>query len=154
METPQLRLTQHVDAPAASVWAVLTDVEHAADTLSGVEAVEMLTEGPYAVGTRWRETRTMMGMTASEQMEVTEVEDGHRTVVAAQNGEVAYRTVFTVREKPTGTDLTMVFGAEMPAQRGLTKLLGAVMGRIGLRASQRAMEQDLQDIAAAAVARG
>ena len=59
------------------------DVEHAADTLSGIGAVEMLTEGPYAVGTRWRETRSMMGMTASEEMEVTEVEDQRTAALAA-----------------------------------------------------------------------
>lgn len=155
MDSSQVRLTQHVDAPAAAVWAVLTDLAAADRTLSGVDSVEILTDGPYAVGTRWRETRTMFGRSASEEMEVAEVEEMRRTVVVAQNGGVAYRTVFELTEKPgSGTDLSMVFGATMPEQRGLKKVLFQLMGRLGLAATRKAMEKDLQDIAAAAAARG
>lgn len=151
MDSPQMRLTQHVDASAAAVWSVLTDLEAADRTLSGVDSVELLTEGPYAVGTRWRETRTMFGRSASEEMEVAEVEENRRTVVVAQNGEVAYRTVFELTEKPGGgTDLAMTFGATLPEQRGLKKVLFRALGRLGLAATRKAMEKDLQDIAAAA----
>lgn len=149
-----MRLTQHVDAPIETVWAVLTDIEHAAETLSGIVEVEPLTPGPYAVGFRWREARKMFGMTASEEMEVTELEAPHRTEVTAVQGDVTYRTVFTLAAKPAGgTELVMLFGASQPLQRGLKKLLGAATSRLGASATRRMMEQDLQDIAAAAAAR-
>lgn len=151
MSTPELRLTQHVDASVEAVWAVLTDIEHAAETLSGVVEVEPLTPGPYAVGFRWREARKMFGMTASEEMEVTGVEAPHRTEITAVQGQVTYRTDFTLAPRPAGgTELRMLFSASQPPQRGLTKLLGAAMSRLGASATRRMMEQDLQDIAAAA----
>ena len=57
----QLSLERLVRAPADRVSAVLTDIAHADQTLSGVTQVEPLTEGPYGVGTKWRETRRMFG---------------------------------------------------------------------------------------------
>lgn len=36
------------------MWEVLTDLEQAPQTLSGVTSVQLMTDGPYAVGTRWR----------------------------------------------------------------------------------------------------
>src|SRR5690606_6088109 len=145
--TPQLRLTQPIDAEPAAVWAVLTDIGAAASTLSGIDAVEVLTDGPYAVGTRWRETRSMLGMRAREVMEVVEAEQPRRSVVVARSGDVLYRTEFRLQPTERGTDLTMTFGAAMPERRGLRRHLDAVLGRIGLRAAQKAMENDLQDIA-------
>lgn len=154
MSTQELRLTQHVDAPVETVWAVLTDIEDAAETLSGIVAVEQLTPGPYAVGLRWRETRKMFGMSASEEMEVAEVDAPHRTVVTSVQGEVTYRTVFALAPKPAGgTELVMLFSASQPPQRGLKRLVGAATSRLGTSAARRMMEQDLQDIAAAAAAR-
>lgn len=150
MSTQEIRLTQHVAASAEDVWAVLTDIAHADDNLSGIEAVEVLTPGPYSVGFRWRETRRMMGMTATEEMEVTALEPLRRSEVTARNGEVTYHTVHSLVEKPGGTDLVMEFGMEMPAKRGITRLMNAAMAKVGFSATRKVMEQDLQDIAVAA----
>ncbi|CAM4145789.1 hypothetical protein [Helcobacillus massiliensis] len=45
-------LHQRVAAPLDAVESIITDIPNAARTLSGVNAVEMLTEGPYRPGTR------------------------------------------------------------------------------------------------------
>ena len=71
----KIGIARHVDAPVQRVWDLATDLERAPTTLSGVTRVEVLTDGPFAVGTRWRETRTMFGREASEVLEVTAVED-------------------------------------------------------------------------------
>lgn len=47
-----VRLHHHVNAPLDVVWSIITDIPNAARSLSGVDAVEMLTEGPYRPGTR------------------------------------------------------------------------------------------------------
>jgi carbon monoxide dehydrogenase subunit G len=151
MSTPRIGLTQFIDASPEAVWAVVSDIGSAAETLSGVVAIERLTDGPYGVGTRWRETRTMFGMKDTMEMEVAESEPGRRTVVLSPVGDILYRTEFALRPRAGGgTELRMDFSAEQPPQRGPAALLTSLLSGVGMQASQKAMEQDLQDIAAAA----
>ncbi|MFC6287115.1 SRPBCC family protein [Nocardioides sp. GCM10027113] len=147
----RIELEQLVQARPERVWEVLTDVEHADQTLRGVERVEMLTEGPYDVGTTWRETRRMFGKEATEQLKVTAVEPPARTVVEADSGGVHYVTEFTLT--PTSSDatrLTMTFAAAQADPGPLHKVMWLLFGRLGMKATRKIMVQDLQDIAAAA----
>lgn len=48
-------LSQHVNASRENVWSVISDIPGSASTLSGVKAIQMLSEGPYGQGTRWKE---------------------------------------------------------------------------------------------------
>lgn len=155
MTAPRIGLTQFIDAPPAAVWAVLSDIGSAAEALSGVAAIELLTDGHYDVGTRWRETRTMFGMKDTMEMEVAESVPERRTVVLAPMGDVLYRTEFTLRPRAGGgTELNMAFSAEQPPQSGLKALVNSALAGVGLQASRKSMEQDLQDIAEAARRRG
>ena len=43
-------LTQHINARPDKVWAVVSDIPGSAATLSGIDAMQMLTEGPTARG--------------------------------------------------------------------------------------------------------
>ncbi|MDI3330284.1 MAG: SRPBCC family protein [Micrococcus sp.] len=146
-----------VNAPAAAVWEVLTDLEGTAEVLHGVRGVQRLSaDTGYRVGTSWRETRVMFGQEASEDMRVTAVEPERRTEVEAESHGMRYRTEFEllpVTGGPEGsqrTQLVMRFQGEY-AQGGFGKrLLGAITAPLGVAASKRAMRQDLQDIAAAA----
>ena len=65
-------LTQHINAPAGQGWAVVSDIPGSAATLSGIDSMQMLTDGPYGEGTRWKETRTMMGRAETVEMWVSE----------------------------------------------------------------------------------
>jgi len=49
-----------------------TDLEGSAERLSGVNEAEILERPEFGLGTRWRETRTMFGKEATEEMVVTE----------------------------------------------------------------------------------
>jgi hypothetical protein len=51
MNGHRIELERLVRARVERVREVLTDVAHADETLSGVENVELITEGPYRVGT-------------------------------------------------------------------------------------------------------
>src|SRR5688500_13226555 len=104
MNAHRIYLERLVQARVERVWEVLTDVAHADQTLSGVERVELITEGPYRVGTGWRETRRMFGKQATEQMEVTVAEAPARTVIEADSSGVHYVTEFTLT--PSSTEAT------------------------------------------------
>src|SRR5690606_20498281 len=57
----EVTLSRRVAAPPEAVWEVLTDLDQAARRLTQVTDLHVISDGPYAVGTRWRETRRMMG---------------------------------------------------------------------------------------------
>ena len=60
-----VEVRRHVAAPVERVWALATDLEGSPRVVRGIEAVEVLTPGPFGVGTRWRETRRMFGRSAA-----------------------------------------------------------------------------------------
>ena len=143
-------ISQAVDAPAAVVWSLITDIENSPEIISGIDSVERLDEGAgFVVGTRWRETRTMFGKSASEEMTVTSVEPGRSYTTEAQHGKAHYTSALTV--EPRGESacvLSMHFDAEVSGL--LNKTLGAVVGKIFEGSTRKLMQQDLADIAAAA----
>lgn len=150
MTSPSIHLSRHVGATPEAVWGVLSDVRNAARTLSGVERVEVLSEGPYGVGTRWRETRTMMGKSVTEEMWVTGADAPRSSVIEAESAGTHYTTTFTITPEPGGSQLAMRFTAEMMSPSRLRRILWKVLGPIGIRASAKAMRTDLDDIAMAA----
>lgn len=148
----QLHVTRDIDAPAQRVWELITDIEHAPETLSGVEQVERLDDGGgFGVGTRWRETRTMFGKQATEEMEVTTVEPERAYTTVAQHGNTRY--VSSLRVEPLGEgrcQLSMTFEGTSSSTVG--RLLTATVGRLFAGSTRKMVEQDLHDIAVAAEA--
>lgn len=55
MSAPRIGLTQIIDASPQAVWSVVSDIGSAADLLSDVDSVELLTDGAYGVGCRPRD---------------------------------------------------------------------------------------------------
>jgi carbon monoxide dehydrogenase subunit G len=143
-------LTRQVNAPVESVWAVLTDIPGSAQTLSGITRIEMLTEGPYDVGTRWRETRTMMGKAETVEMWVSEVVPLRSTTIKALQGGADYTTVFALAPVGSGTLLTMTFGAQIVDSTTAARIMMGLFGKIGLSITRKALAKDLADIAAKA----
>jgi carbon monoxide dehydrogenase subunit G len=149
--THRAQVERTVQAHPQRVWDVLTDVAHADETLSGVTHVELLTEGPYGVGTRWRETRRMFGKETTEEMHVTAAEAPTRTVIEAGSRGVHYVTEFAVAPSDGDvTRLTMSFTAVQAAANPVQRTLGRLFGRLGAKAFEKVMAKDVEDIAARA----
>jgi carbon monoxide dehydrogenase subunit G len=143
-------LTQHINASPERVWAVLSDIPGSAGTLSGINAIQMLSEGPYGEGTRWKETRTMMGRQETVEMWVSEADPPRSTTVKALQGGADYTTRFNLAERDGGTDLTLTFGAEVVKPTLLSKAAMALFGKIGMSITRKALSRDLAEIAAKA----
>jgi uncharacterized membrane protein len=146
----QIEITRHVEAPAERLWALATDLQGAPTILTGVDRVELLTPGAFGVGTRWRETRTMFGREASEEMAVTAVEAHRSYTVEAASGGAHYVSTFTFVPTGGGTDVTVTFGAR--ATTGVSRVLAALTGPLARRSVERALRSDLEDLARAAEA--
>src|SRR6185369_7723143 len=56
------------------VFDVFTDVEHGAERVTNIQKLEMLTVGGFRLGSRWLETRAVLGHPHTVEMEVTAFE--------------------------------------------------------------------------------
>ncbi|EYR62021.1 carbon monoxide dehydrogenase [Actinotalea ferrariae CF5-4] len=147
----QVEVTRHVAAPPERVWALATDLAGAPRVLSGVQRVEVLTPGPFAVGTRWRETRTMFGKEATEEMAVTAVEPQRSYTVEAESSGARYVSTFAFHPSPDGgTAVVLTFGAQ--ATTGVAKVMAVLTGPLARRSVEKALRGDLEDLARAAEA--
>ncbi|MFT3662886.1 MAG: SRPBCC family protein [Gordonia sp. (in: high G+C Gram-positive bacteria)] len=81
----EITVTREIAAPVEVIWSVLTDLDAAPTTLTGVTAVERVSGDGYGVGTRWRETRLVLKREAVEEMWVDEIDPPRRTVIRSQN---------------------------------------------------------------------
>lgn len=150
MTRHSITLSRAVATSPERVWRVLTDIPGAADTLSGVDSVEMLSEPPYGVGTRWRETRTMFGKKATEELWVTAMDAPRSTAIETEFSGTHYTTTFTVVSEGEGSILSMQFGGEMVSDSGWQRFLWKAFGKAWMRAAAKTMRVDLDDIAAKA----
>ena len=66
----KIEVETEVAAPPDVVYATVTDVVRWPDLMRGVERVEILTPDALATGTMFRETRTIFGRSATEEMTV------------------------------------------------------------------------------------
>lgn len=143
-------LTQHIHASPEKVWSVISDIPGSAATLSGINSIQMLSEGPYGEGTRWKETRTMMGRSETVEMWVAQADPPRSTTVKALQGGADYTSRFSLAGRDGGTDLTLTFGADVVKPTVLSKISMALFGKIGMSMTRKALAKDLAEIAAKA----
>ncbi|MFC9733695.1 SRPBCC family protein [Streptomyces roseolus] len=145
--TTTVVVERRVAASPGRVWESITDLPDLPRVLSGVQRVEVLTEGGFGVGTRWRETRKMLGKEATEEMTVTECEPPDRYVTVADSHGMHYVSELSLRaEGPDGSVLRMAFSAR-PADGRRRNLLSRLLARFGAKAVSKALAKDLDDIA-------
>ena len=147
----EVTCSRHINAPAEKVWGLMTDLESFPETVGGIESVERLDDGSgFGPGTTWRETRTLLGRTATEDMWVTDFDPGRSYVVEANSHGTGYRTSQRIESEGEGSLLTMTFSGTPTGT--VSKIMSATIGRLFAKATKKAFEQDLADIAAAAEA--
>ncbi|MET9672462.1 SRPBCC family protein [Streptomyces sp. NPDC006482] len=152
-DTTSVVVERRVAASPGRVWEAITDLRDMPRVLSGVEKVEVLTEGGFAVGTRWRETRRMLGKEATEEMTVTECEPPDRYVTVADSHGMHYVSELTLTTYGEGgTTLRMTFSAT-PASGRTPGFVTRLLARFGAKAVARALAKDLAEIATAVESR-
>jgi carbon monoxide dehydrogenase subunit G len=146
----QIEVSRHVAAPAEKVWAVIADVGNSAQVVSAIDSIEMVVgPSPVAVGTTWRETRTMFGRPSTQELTVSAVEVGRSYTVRTHSGGSEFESTITV--EPDGvSDSTMHLTLGTRSTSSASRLLGATVGRAFAGAARKALEQDLADLASAA----
>ena len=121
----KIQLNETVNAPVEKVFGIFSDFHRAAERVDGIESIEVLTDGPIGVGTKFRETRIMFGKSSTEEMEVTSFEPNQSYTVEADSCGAHFQTLFHFR--PEG-DHTLV---EMEMQTRADTLFAKLMSPLG-----------------------
>lgn len=150
MATTTVHVQREIHAGPHAVWRVITDLDRAADVLSGVVKIERLEGVGYDVGVRWRETRRMFGKEVTEEMWVSAVDEPRSTTVSSESAGTVYTSVFTCEPSELGTVLSVDFSGRTESPSLGQRVAWALFGKMGLKASETALKQDLADIATAA----
>ncbi len=119
------------------------DVEHGPEHVSGIKKVEMLTTGPIHLGSRWRETRDVLGRLDSAEMEVTAFERNRMYTITHHKGGVRIDTTFWFEPLASGTQVKVEFDLEAGGvPPGFLAPLGwAIAGKV-----ENVLRHDLADL--------
>ena len=138
----------NIAASRSAVWTVITDIENAADILSGVEKVEIV-EKPASglVGTRWRETRMYFGKPATVGKQITEAVENDFYRTSAQDSGFEFLATLSIAETADGVTLTSSHDTQSQGFVAKLKSMPMIFFKGVIR---KALLQDLQDIKTAA----
>lgn len=137
---PTITISKHYNATPEIAFDTVSDFPNAAQFVDGIKEVEMLTDGPVAVGTKVKETRIMMGREASEVMEVTVMDRPSRFVVEAFSHGTEYVTSYEIEPEDDGSKVTLSFKAT--PQTIMSKILAALFSKM-ISTVADLMEKDL-----------
>ncbi|WP_157155617.1 SRPBCC family protein [Diaminobutyricimonas sp. LJ205] len=133
-----------INADRARVFKVFCDLENAAANIGGITKIEVLA-GPAQLnlGTKWRETRTMFGREATEEMWVTGYEQDASYVAEAESRGTHYRSEYRFTSEGSGTRVDLRFeGTPLTFGARITGVIGALFAG----AAKKALHQDLVDL--------
>jgi uncharacterized protein YndB with AHSA1/START domain len=136
-------VSNHVAASVEQVFRLFTDIEHGPAHVGGIKKIEMLTPGGVHLGTRWRETREVLGRLDSAEMEITAFERNRTYTITHHKAGVRINTTFWFEASGVGTKVSVEFELEaggMPP--GLLAPLGwAIGGKV-----EEVLRHDLADL--------
>jgi hypothetical protein len=138
-----ITVSEQIPAPLSVVFGRFTDLEGSPDRVSGIKAIELLTPGPFRLGTRWRETREVLGRLDTAEMEVTAFDRDKTYTITHHKMGTKIDAVFTFERASEGTKVKIEFtlaGQGMPPGL-LAPFEWAIAGKI-----RDVLSQDLADL--------
>ncbi len=137
-----------INGSRAAVWAAVTDIENAAETLSGVEKIEILeTPARGLVGLKWRETRMLFGKPATADKWITDAAENEFYKTRAESDGFVFVSTMSIRE--SGGGITLTSAHDSVPQTIVARLQSIPMGLLFKGVARKALLQDLNDIKAA-----
>lgn len=134
-----------LQANPAAIWAVLTDIERAAQVVQGIEKIEIV-ERPASglVGLRWRETRMLFGDPATVEKWITAAVENESFTTRAESDGFVFMT--THRLVPGAAGTTLIGSHDSQPQCLLSKLKAIPMALFFKGVIRKHILQDLNDI--------
>src|SRR6266496_2929377 len=96
-----------INGSKAATWTAITNIENAADIISGIEHIEIVEKPANGlVGLRWRETRTLFGKPATVEKWITDAAENEFFKTKAEDGGFVFLTTKSISESSGGITLT------------------------------------------------
>ena len=136
-----------INGSKAAIWAVITDIENASKTISGIENIEVLEKPANGlVGLKWRETRMLFGKPATVEKWITDAVENEFYKTRAEDNGFVFLSTMSISED--GGGITLASSHETRPQGILARLMSIPMF-LFKGVAKRALIQDLDDIKSA-----
>src|SRR5438552_10687075 len=136
-----------INGSKAAIWAAITNIENASETISGIENIEVLEKPANGlVGLKWRETRMLFGKPATVEKWITDAAQNEFYRTRAEDGGFVFITTKRISQSSGG--MTLSESHETKPQGIVAKLKSTPMF-LFKGVIKKALLQDLNDIKAA-----
>jgi hypothetical protein len=137
-----------INGSRTAIWAAITDIENAPETISGIEKVEVLEKPANGlVGLKWRETRMLFGKPATADKWITDVAENEFYKTRAESDGFVFLSTMSISEG--GGGLTLASAHDSRPQSIGAKIMSVPMGLLFKGVAKKALLQDLNDIKSA-----
>jgi hypothetical protein len=137
-----------INGSKAAIWAAITNIENASDTIRGIKKIEVL-EKPASglVGLKWRETRMLFGKPATAEKWITEAAENEFYKTRAESDGFVFLSTTRISDSRGG--ITLTSSHESNPQGILARFLSIPMMFLFKGVAKKALLQDLNDIKSA-----
>ena len=136
-----------INGTKAAIWAAITNIENASETLSGIEKTEIVEKPANGlVGLRWRETRMYFGKPATVEKQITDAAENEFYKTRAESDGFVFLSTMSISENNGALTLTSSHDSK---PQGIVARLKSIPMPIFKGMVKKALLQDLNDIKAA-----
>lgn len=156
---PDFTVQERSAASPSALFQLATDFARLPEAIPEIDSIEVLSPGPTAVGTRFRETRTIFGKSAVETFTVTafappgDREDGDGVggfTLETESCGMRYVATHRVRPDAAGSIIELNLKGELVTSSWLTRIAAPLTDRLFGPMMRKAVRRDLVRLAAAA----
>ena len=129
--------------PVSEVWDYIARPENLSVWVLGVDEATQVTDGPLAVGTRWRGTFAFLGLGFPLLVECTNCEVNKAVGFKSVEGKLAFSAETTLEKLDDVTRFTY----RVRSETGFARVFGKLTGLITAKASSRVLRASLRNLA-------
>jgi hypothetical protein len=138
-----------INGSKAAIWAAITNIENASETIRGIENIEILEKPANGlVGLRWRETRMLSGKPATAEKWITEAAENAFYKTRAEENGFVFLSTMSISESSSGR-MTLTSSHDFQPQGIVARFLSIPMMFLFKGVIKKALLQDINDIKSA-----
>ena len=136
-----------INGSKAAIWAAITNIANASETISGIENIEVLEKPANGlVGLRWRETRMYFGKPATVEKWITDGAENEFYKTRAESDGFVFLSTMSISESSGGIKLISSHDSK---PQGIVAKLKSIPMPLFKGMVKKALLQDLNDIKSA-----